>query len=244
MDTDHPRDGFRWVILDLEDTLYDFRQASRAATAAALRELAATAGMGRELPRQLYADILVGSRSRASLHGLSDREHRAQRFRKLLIALEIMPKGSTVERMLNIHDSELAATMRLNPGALETIRILRAQGRKVMILSEQATDAGRSTVSRLGLAEEADSVLISGEVGTSKTDALWRAALSRTGADPREVIVVGDSLRRDVYPSIAEGMFAVWFCEQCDEEREHPLAPVPIISHLKDLLRFLQSVGA
>lgn len=82
--------------------------------------------------------------------------------------------------------------------SVPTLRELRARGLRTAIVSN-CDHATRPIVDDLGLEQEADSIVLSFEVGVAKPDAgIYRAALAAVGAGPGEAVFVDDQ---------------AWYCE-------------------------------
>lgn len=82
--------------------------------------------------------------------------------------------------------------------AAPVLRALRDLGVKVGMLSNAGVRL-RPVLEREGLADLADGVVISCEVGAVKPDpAIFRACLDAVGADPADALMVGDSGHDDV----------------------------------------------
>jgi putative hydrolase of the HAD superfamily len=76
--------------------------------------------------------------------------------------------------------------------SIPTLRELRARGFRTAVVSN-CDHATRPIVDELGLADEADAVLLSFEVGVAKPDAgIYRAALDALGAQPEGSVFVDD----------------------------------------------------
>ncbi len=112
---------------------------------------------------------------------------------------------------------ELAQAYRRARRAAEVIdpdaeRVLAelARGHRMALLTNGAPDVQREKLSRTPFAPYFSAVVISAEVGFGKPDPrLFQVALQRLDVSPREAVMVGDSLARDVAGAKAAGMCAV-----------------------------------
>lgn len=76
--------------------------------------------------------------------------------------------------------------------SIPTLRTLHARGLRTAVVSN-CDHSTRAIVDQLGLAREADAVVLSFEVGVAKPDpGIYRAALGALGAHPEEAIFVDD----------------------------------------------------
>jgi phosphoserine phosphatase len=78
------------------------------------------------------------------------------------------------------------------------------------ILTNGASDLQRTKIEISGLAPRFDAVLISAELGIGKPDPrIFETALERMEVEPRDCVMVGDSLQRDVEAASSVGIAAV-----------------------------------
>ena len=95
------------------------------------------------------------------------------------------------------------------PGALPLVRAL-ADRYRLGIVANQFVEC-RGALARRGLLEHFDVVAISEELGLYKPDpALFRWALDQSGADAREVLMIGDRHDNDIVPAASLGMSTIW----------------------------------
>jgi len=124
---------------------------------------------------------------------------------------------------LGIEDPALAAKIADNyrtrrdlgiqpfPGAMETVRWLREGGCRIALLTNGSATGQRSKVTRFGLEELFDAILVEGELGYGKPDArIYRLALEKLGVRAEETSMVGDSLECDVGGPQQVGIDGIW----------------------------------
>ena len=114
-------------------------------------------------------------------------------------------KAGDVQKIVDFAREMLRAQVRLVPGAEETLARLSAAHRLALITKGDLFEQSMK-VERSGLARYFSSV----EVVSDKTQASYRAVLARYNVDPRDFIMVGNSLRSDIYPVLALGGQAVF----------------------------------
>ena len=97
----------------------------------------------------------------------------------------------------------LDTVARLTPGAAETLRWCKAQGLRVVLVTNtlwRGDDEVREDWRRFGLADAIDGVASSHSVGWRKPHpAMFERALELAGVRPAEAFMVGDRLRADVW---------------------------------------------
>jgi putative hydrolase of the HAD superfamily len=103
------------------------------------------------------------------------------------------------------------------PDALDALE--REYG--LVLVTNGLGDLQREKIEAVGLARWIDHIAISGEIGSWKPDSrIFRHALELAGVPPDEVVMVGDSLERDVTGAGSLGIRTVWI------RRYDHLAPI------------------
>lgn len=199
----------RWIAFDLDDTLHHFKRASGRAAEAVFLEVERQFGIGAGELAAKYHEVLRAAQSDHFSSPKSSSEYRAQRFSALLREFSL-DTASQLDRLLDVYDAELAESLELKPGAYEALQAARQAGRSVMVISEGPHDAQQTTIERLGIGASVDLLVTSAGEGISKTDGLFEKALDRGRCRRQELLVVGDSLDRDIAPAAALGIAAVY----------------------------------
>jgi putative hydrolase of the HAD superfamily len=155
---------------------------------------------------------------------------------------------------LGVSDDELAADLAerfrvarreaetIDPQAEPLLQALSSRYRLALV-TNGAGDVQREKLSRTPFARYFAEVVVSAEEGVGKPDPeLFRIAARRLDREPRESVVVGDSLARDVAGAKAAGMRAVWIDRRLSEEREGP-SPDARVERLSDLPAALDALA-
>jgi len=97
------------------------------------------------------------------------------------------------------------------PGAVETLRTLKARGLKIGLVSNYDGRLHR-VVAEVGLKSYFDVVIASSETGWAKpSPRIYAAALAALGVEPGEALMVGDRPREDVAGATAAGLRALLY---------------------------------
>jgi HAD superfamily hydrolase (TIGR01509 family) len=146
----------------------------------------------------------------------------------------------TLYRVLDLEQRCWDRSVRVAPGALETLDRLRALGIGIGVASNAPfpPEMLHRQLRTNGIAERVDAAVFSSEVGRRKpAPELYLAALDRLGAAPDETLHVGDRLVEDYQGPRRLGMRAVL----CTALARHPAPPdVPAITRIGDLLGCLR----
>ena len=88
-------------------------------------------------------------------------------------------------------------------------------------------------------------IVESSVVGIRKPDpALFELGIKALGLRPEEIVVIGDSYRKDIYPSTCLGCMSVWLKKICwaEEQIETGHEPTAIIQTLTDLPTIIENI--
>jgi putative hydrolase of the HAD superfamily len=96
------------------------------------------------------------------------------------------------------------------PGAAEAVRQLSARQR-LGLLTNGPSDIQRLKLQGTGLADQFESVAVSGEMGVGKPEpAAFAEILGRLETAPQDAVMVGDSWTRDIEGAVGAGLRSVW----------------------------------
>ena len=133
-------------------------------------------------------------------------------------------------------DQATSATLRTEPGAVETIERFADAGLEQAIVSDIDTREAENMLTTFGIRDCFEHVTTSEAVGHTKPDErMFRDALSATGLDSEAVLMVGDRYEHDVAGAAAIGIDAAAFGAD---------ARGPAATHELDDLRDLPGVVA
>jgi putative hydrolase of the HAD superfamily len=124
---------------------------------------------------------------------------------------------------------ELEVAERCYKRVLETLAVTRPvleelSGRYPMVLVTNFYGNMPVVLDEFGLDKYFIRIVESSVVGIRKPDpALFALGVRALGLAPEEIVVIGDSYRKDIYPSLTLGCRAVWLKKICwAEENEEP----------------------
>ncbi|UPX12803.1 uncharacterized protein EKO05_0003340 [Ascochyta rabiei] len=102
-------------------------------------------------------------------------------------------------------------SLELKMGVLDLLQTLRKYGHKIAVITEGPQDVQERTVKCLGLVPYIDYLATIKELVVAKVEGLFVKVLEHLGLRPKDVIMIGDSLERDIVPATHAGMYCVHF---------------------------------
>lgn len=217
-----------WFGFDLDDTLHEFRKASAHAARSVFEAIQIIYPESTKTIDDLettYREILRSKTANAFTDGRGSDDYRRERFFHLLEAHGHEPSFETLEQLLVVYRTSLRAALTLKAGALSLLKLLKARGKRVIIITEGPQDAQEWTVAELGLKPFIDILITTNEIGKSKVDGLFSAVLVNNNIASGDLIYVGDNQQRDILPAQAAGIDTVLYDENsnCHFEDPHSL---------------------
>lgn len=198
---------YSFVLLDADNTLFDFDGAERKALAALLAQYGyspdpAVSAAYRRVNSALWAAFARGEVTQDFLL--------VERFRRFQAAAG----GRHDPAQMNAdYLAKLAACGELLPGALELCRRLAAAGCTLAIVTNGATAAQRGRFGASPLHTLISYLFISQELGVSKPDPVFFDLVCRKMGitDRRAAVVVGDNPESDILGGNRAGIDTIWY---------------------------------
>lgn len=195
------------VLLDADNTLFDFNAAEARALDAVLAEF----GWPRdEETKQTYLEINHALWSAFDRGEAEEGFLTVERFRRLG---ERLGRRADPAEMNRRYLDCLGACSLLLLGAEELCRTLRAAGCRLALATNGVARVQHARLAGSPLVPYLERLFISGEMGTRKPEpAFFRAALAAMGAEDMDrCVMVGDGLGSDVKGALSVGLDVIWF---------------------------------
>ena len=227
----------RNVLLDADDTLFDFHLSEREALAAALRSF------GVEPTPQMirrYSEINGECWKMLEQKQITRADLLVLRYERLFAEFGLMLSPSAVS---DRYAEELGMQCHLFEGAESLLRRL-SQNRRVYIASNGHRQVQRERIRRAGIGPYLSGIFISQELGADKPErAFFEACFARIpDFRPEETVMVGDSLSSDIAGGRNAGIRTVWY-NPGGLVPPPDMAPDAEIHRLCELPALLQAMG-
>lgn len=204
------------VWIDLDDTLIDFKGASRIS----LRKVYDEERLDRffSSPKEWEASYERHNYQLWQLYSGAQVDQstlRMERFRLPLTEADVTDEIARAmsRRMDNVYLEYLAEASELLPGAKQLIESLKEMGLPIGILSNGFTEVQNHKLRVTGLDKVIDLMVLSDEIGINKPDAkLFAHAMHRAGqTDPSSQLMIGDNATTDIAGAISAGWNAILY---------------------------------
>lgn len=224
------------VIFDVDDTLYSFREAHKAASSALADYAYAKLGISRELFQSLTEETM--KQLQEYMGEVAAVHNRTIRYQNLLESRGL-PLHPHVLRMDSIYWDTLIECSQVSPGAQELLKWLKERGIRTGIGTDMTARIQFRKLEKLDLLPWIDFVVSSEEAGAEKpSQAFFARCTAKAGCEAGECLFVGDSLKKDVLGAAAAGMNAVWYCP----EGERPEEDVLQVTELTQIARIIPAL--
>lgn len=226
---------YRYLLLDLDNTLFDFDRAEREAFHAAFAAGGLQAddcvyALYHEINDQLWKQLERGEITRARLLN--------QRYEMLLSQLG-MPDDALAHNIARVYFSALSQQRFLLPGAEEVCRKLSA-AYQLYIITNGTAAVQRSRFDGCGIEKYFQGIFISEDVGASKpSPAFFDCVLERIGdTDRTRYCIIGDSVTSDIAGAESACIDAVWLNRSYNHTAQgHPVSY--IVKDIRELPDYL-----
>jgi len=227
----------KFIFIDLDDTVYDFKASERAALSATLERCGLPVT---EEALSKYHEINDACWKRLEEGGLTRDEVMVGRFAELLRWMGA-DAGMDV-RASGIYEEELSGKAIFLEGAKEALDELRGSGKYFLILASNGTRSVQAKrIAAGGIGGYFGMQLISEEIGAYKParEFFDYAAERIEGYSAAEAVMAGDSLRSDILGAKNAGIDTVWIHEEAPAGEIIPDYRIDSLAQLPGLLELM-----
>ena len=232
------------VLFDLDDTLYDYTRAHKAALKAAYHALAAYMKISYRRFTKLYR--LSRVEIHKELSGTASAHNRVLYFQRLMEKLTGTLEPAIVLELYHTYWDTLMDAMKLMPGAIETLRYCKEQGIKTAIVSDLTTSVQRRKLEKLGISDYIDVLVTSEEAGSEKPHSImFLLTLNKLNVSAQNAMMVGDNTVSDIEGANFVGLTTVLYRKGATErlEKEDYKRPDHTIKNLKNLIGIIDEAN-
>ena len=200
------------VLFDLDDTLHDDTLAYKSAAEEVALEVAAERNIDALKLKHAYIAQAEGFWRKLDASAL---EKKLEFIREELWGAALAHIGiadtALAQRAAANYNRYRTKYFKLFPGAADLLRLLRARGIKLGLVTNGFSVTHREKIALLQIGEYFDAIFIADEVGMIKPDPLLFAhACQKLQRAPAVSAMVGDRYERDIRGAQKAGLFTVW----------------------------------
>lgn len=190
--------GMKGLLLDIDNTLYAYEPTHRAAQAHCLNQMQQRLP-GHSLEQLSHAYSQARKRIHTDLHGTGASHHRLLYFHRMIEQLNGRADVALALEAEEWYWGHFLENMQLHPAAAAFLNEARQQRLKICVVTDLVAQIQYRKLIKLGLADAVDFVVSSEEAGVEKPHPyIFRLALEKLGMQAEEVLMVGDSLDKDI----------------------------------------------
>ena len=195
---------YRGILMDADDTLFDFQTANRVAVGLLLNEI------GYEHPQRYeqYQEINHACWKLLEQGKMTQGDLKLARWARFFLRYGINADAKqAAERFVQL----LGQQAPMLPNAEAVVRRIAAE-RPVWVLTNGITEVQKSRMALSPIGDAISGMVISQEAGVSKPDPrIFGIACQRLGMDRREVLMIGDGIASDVVGANRAGIDVCFF---------------------------------
>ena len=235
-----PSKQYQALILDADNTLFDFNRAERAA----LREALLASGY-QSFPEDTFSRYhhINDELWKLFERGLIDQKQlRIQRFQRLIADLPGPQQDTRAPDPAAVGQRYIEALSEKGYLLAHALPVLKSLSSEVplVLLSNGIASVQRRRINRCGIGKYFKDILISAEVGLAKPDpAIFALAIGKLQCRKERILCVGDSPSSDIRGGHNAGLDTCWVAPPGREYPAEEPKPHYTISDLRQLLRFL-----
>lgn len=200
------------VVFDLDNTLYDYDNAHELA----MHALAEYACNHYKITKTEFDEAFNKAKCdiKNQLGNVGASHNRMLYMQLFLEQLGKKPVVDALE-LYDIYWNTFLNVIHLFPFVKPLFTELKSKNISIYMLTDLTAHIQHRKLSRLGIAEYIDAIVSSEEAGAEKPDRIaFERLLSKTTFAPEELIMIGDSLEKDIKGAEKCGMHAIHFCKE------------------------------
>lgn len=193
---------YKAIFIDIDDTLLDYIPCCREAYDASMPDHPEHFQLFFDIAGRLFSEAKHGKHTIAEVMDLYPKE--------FISAIGYPPEA--VEPFTRAFRAAWGETHALVPEAKQMLDTLQAKGYRLFAASNSFAHLQRNRLERAGILHYFEDIYISTDIGYDKPDIrFFEEALRRCGLQPKEVLMIGDSMTTDVLGAQAAGIDALFF---------------------------------
>ncbi len=230
------------VLFDLDDTLYDYEPCHKKGLKAVYEKLRKELKISYKKFNELF-DISKKEIHR-ELEGTASSHNRVLYFQRVL---EKTHNTLESEKTLGLYDAywdNFLKEMKMKKGVLKTLKELKKQNYKIVIISDLTTHIQLRKLRHLKINKYVDFLITSEEAGREKPHpSMFLLGLNKIKCLPESAIMVGDNAKKDIEGANSIGITSVLIGKKIDAKEESLRKPDYYIKEIPEVLKTLNKLN-
>lgn len=199
---------FKGVLIDLDNTLYDYDGAHNAALIKALAYLAELSGITIEQMNHDYNSATA--ETHLNLGNTASSHNKILNFQKL--CEKYVVDYTHLLKMENIYWETFNASVKLNENVIQLLNFFKEHSVKMCLITDYVLVYQLNKLDSLGILNYFNRIVSSEEVGTEKPNPrMFQRALDKLNLTKDDVLMLGDNYHKDILGAKAAGIYGLWF---------------------------------
>jgi putative hydrolase of the HAD superfamily len=207
------------ILLDIDNTLYDYETAHKAALELVLASLVKKYSLDRNTLNQYYEKARV--ETHVVLSEMAASHNRLLYFQRMFEYLNMNALRYTLDAYNDYWDTFIE-NIKLHEGVYDFLKSLR--GKSICLVSDLTALIQHRKIQRMKLCDYVDFLVTSEEAGREKPHPyIFMLALMKIGLTPADVVMIGDSYEKDITGAVNLGIRSLWFNKKNVKKELHTL---------------------
>lgn len=201
------------ILFDLDNTLYDYGPAHKKALYEVYKIFNKKI---QKITREKFTRLFNLSKTEIhqELSGTASSHNRVLYFQRLIEKTHNTINPKIILQLYGCYWDSFLKRMKLRKGVLETLKELKKQDIKIVLVSDLTALIQLRKIHKLGITPYIDFLVTSEEAGSEKPHLImFLLAIKKLEMLPEDVIFVGDSKNKDISGANAAGMDTVWITQ-------------------------------
>lgn len=221
------------ILLDLDNTLYDYDKVHESAMNETVRYICKISGKDEQTINNLF--IKCREEVHQALCNTAASHNRVLYFQKMCEALK-MDVIENVLKIYNVYWDTTLANLNMDEHTLDFMNYISKY--KIALITDLTAHIQFRKLEKLGLSKYVDFVITSEEAGVEKpSKGIFDLALSKINMDYSEVVMIGDSFEKDCLGARDSGIKAFWLNRKEQTATKHEnIIEVRTLGEIKEYL--------
>lgn len=200
---------YKAVILDIDDTLYDYAPLNDTAIESVVRLARDKYSIDSEEFKTAFS--LARNETKRVLQDTGASHNRMLYFQKTIEKLGLKPAVIALD-LYECYWGYMLDNMQFNEGVKECLQYCETNAIKIGICSDLTAHIQHRKLQKLGIADFIDAIVTSEEAGVEKPDQrTFSMILEKLEVKPEDALYIGDSFKKDVQGAKSAGIDVLWY---------------------------------